>query len=220
VRDSAPPIQDPRSEIEEESVSSGIQDIPKKFCRGLTKAGKPCRAYPLNGGDLCLFHEADTVTNFHEAQVRGGKARRPLLDLDAFPIDLHHRLHIQAVSEGVLRLQLSGAISARLGAQILRNLALAERNLTGMSRDRVYTKELDNCSGYSAAIETVTQAMPEMIDSFEAQELSDRVRQIEDVGSRRQEYLKANQQFGHNQPRPTHSLSPASQRFRMPAFHG
>ena len=201
---------------ESETVTSGVLKTRKK-CRQLNKEGKPCGAYPLKGGDLCLYHEADAVTNLREAQSRGGhaNARRPIMDLETLALDLHHRLDLQAILEAVLRAQLSGAIPARRCAQVLRNLGIAERNLANIHRDPD-TTDREGCANYERLTRALNAALPAILENLELELDAERARAIEDTGARREEFLKANQRFGHNQPKPAREVSPAHPGFRMP----
>lgn len=205
------------SPSESEVVTSGVLKTPKK-CRGTNKQGGPCGAYPLRAGDLCLYHEADAVTNLRDAQSRGGQgnARRPIMDLETLALDLHHRLDLQAMLETILRAQLSGALPARRGAQLLRNLGIAERNLSSMHRDAHRSRESRDCESYERIASTLVGALPVIIENFEAELDAERARAIEDTGARREQYLRANERFGHNQPKPASEVSPAHPRFRPP----
>ncbi|WP_343393278.1 hypothetical protein, partial [Candidatus Amarobacter glycogenicus] len=205
------------SPAESEVVTSGVLKTPKK-CRGTNKQGGPCGAYPLRAGDLCLYHEADAVTNLRDAQSRGGQgnARRPIMDLETLALDLHHRLDLQAMLETILRAQLSGALPARRGAQLLRNLGIAERNLSSMHRDAHRSRESRDCESYERIATTLVGALPVIIENFEAELDAERARAIEDTGARREQYLRANERFGHNQPKPASEVSPAHPRFRPP----
>ena len=205
------------SPAESEVVTSGVLKTPKK-CRGTNKQGGPCGAYPLRAGDLCLYHEADAVTNLRDAQSRGGQgnARRPIMDLETLALDLHHRLDLQAMLETILRAQLSGALPARRGAQLLRNLGIAERNLSSMHRDAHRSRESRDCESYERIASTLVGALPVIIENFEAELDAERARAIEDTGARREQYLSANERFGHSQPKPASEVSPAHPRFRPP----
>ena len=43
-------------------------------CKGTTKAGQPCKAEALAGGDFCFFHDPDKVKERKAARTKGGQA--------------------------------------------------------------------------------------------------------------------------------------------------
>jgi hypothetical protein len=195
----------------ESTTSNNLRDARKR-CRALKKSGTPCNAYRLKGGDLCLFHEADALTNLDEARSRGGQhaPKRIPIDLDMLPVDFHDPASLLAFTEGLIRMQLAGLIPQRQCSQILRTLRIAERTLA--------VSAPAEGEAYIHFLRKFLDTAPVVAENLETRELHDRAREIEDVGAKRQEYLKANQQFGHNQPRPARFPSPASPHFRMPTF--
>ncbi len=201
---------------ESESTTSNHLRDPQKRCRGLNKAGVRCNAYRVTGGDLCLFHDLDAQVqaNVAEARRRGGSAAhhqpRNAFDFSELPIDLHDANSLLAFAEGMIRMQLAGAIPLRQCAQILRTLRVVERALSA-SAAPLPVEHIKSVSGFIEAADSVAE-------SLEIRESAERIHEIQDVGSKRQEYLKANQQFEHN--RPQRAFSPNHPAFRMPRFLG
>ncbi|MBK9545326.1 MAG: hypothetical protein IPO51_05605 [Dehalococcoidia bacterium] len=193
---------------EPETTTSNHLRNPRKRCRAIAKSGQPCNAYRLRAGDLCLFHEADAVTNVQEARTRGGRQspahQRDALDLDLLPVDFHDTSSLLAFTEGLIRMQLAGAIPHRQCSQILRTLRIAERTLSAASPDT---------AAHLAAVRAFVDASSTVAEHLETRETTEQAREIENVGAKRQEYLKANQQFGHNQPKPAPNHSPSHPSF-------
>ncbi len=191
------------------TTSDNLRD-PRKRCRATNRSGNPCNAYRLKNGDLCLFHEADAITNLDQARSRGGQQspKRSAVTLETMQIDFRSPASLLAFTEGLIRMQLAGLLPHRQCSQILRTLRIAERTqLNAGSPDS---------ESYLRGLQQFLETAPTVAESLETRELHDRAREIEDVGAKRQEYLKANQQFGHNQPRPTRLPIP----LHMPKFFG
>ncbi|MGE0600200.1 MAG: hypothetical protein AB7J35_13710 [Dehalococcoidia bacterium] len=205
---------------ESEDTSSGFSNTQKKrICSSLRKDGQPCRAYDLSTGDLCIYHESDDVTNFNEAQSRGGSARRrSVIDLESLPVNLHNAVEFHAFLETFLRMQLAGAIPESSANRIIRTLRL----LQGSFEFLRYRSSTNPAGHYGNILETLLDAADDIGDRLAQQESFDRAEKIEDVGASRREYLRANQDFGHNQPRPTREPSPShpSNPFNLPKFTG
>lgn len=130
------------------------------------------------------------------AQSRGGRAnRRAAYDRIELNISLSAAHGIQAFLEAILRMQLAGAIPYRQVAQIHRTLRFAQHNFGNL---------LDDDDKYLTMAETdhFLSRAEEFRTAFENRDMAERLREIEDIGSKRDEYLKANDRWGHNQPKP------------------
>ncbi len=209
----------PTSAFESDDTPSDSFKQPKNFCAATSRSGKPCRAYPRLGAEFCIFHDPGYAPNLRESAVRGGQAspaRAVALGLDEMEVDLHHRVTFHAFAEAFLRMQLAGSIPKSQSVYILRTMQILERNLGRM----MGSTEGRDCATYERALVSGLDAAPAVADRLETRDMVDRARSIEDTGARRQEFLKANEQFGHNQPRPARTPSPASQPFSMPPFRG
>src|SRR5262245_26728389 len=83
--------------------------------------------------DLCLFHESDEITNFSEAQSRGGQAnRRNIVDLESVPLNLDHPVEFHAFVEAFLRMQLAGSVPAAVAVRILRTIRILQTSLPSL----------------------------------------------------------------------------------------
>src|SRR5215212_7921691 len=54
---------------------TGGATLMDRKCSALTKAGAPCRAPVMDGGDVCVSHDPGRAEQLVEARRRGGKAR-------------------------------------------------------------------------------------------------------------------------------------------------
>jgi hypothetical protein len=178
---------------------------PGRRCRGLKKDGGPCRAWALAAGDLCIYHEADATTHFSEAQSRGGRAR-PAVDQQQLDFDFIHPASFQAFVEGLMRMQLAGAIPTRQLAAIHKTLRFAERNLERVEKHL----DEDDCHRYFHRVEKVVATASELSSALEGRDTVERTQAIDDVGSKREEFLQANDRHA---PSPRRSPSPSSPSF-------
>jgi hypothetical protein len=197
-----------------ENTSSEFSNTGKKRkCSGLRKDGQPCRAYALATGDLCIYHEDDRVTNFSDAQARGGSARRNAIDLESLAVNLHNPIEFHAFLETFLRMQLAGSIPDSTANRIIRTLRLIHGSF-----ETVRYRADNKADRYSSSLEACLEATNEIADRLFHRDIAERTERIADVGSSRREYLRANQDFGHNQPRPTRTPSHPHSPFALPKF--
>jgi len=185
------------SEFESGDTTPDYPASSKKQCHGLKKNGRQCRAFALKWGDLCIYHEADQVTHMDEARARAGETtrRRAAFDRIELNISLSASHGIQAFLEAILRMQLAGAIPYRQVAQLHRTLRFAQHNFPNLLDD-------DDRSLTMAEADHFVSRAEEFRTAFENRDLAERLRDIEDAGSKRDEYLKANDRWHHNQPKP------------------
>jgi hypothetical protein len=133
-------------------------------CKGHTYSGDRCRAWALNGKDLCFAHDPDSREEFLAASSAAGVAsgesrRRQPFDLDH--LFLHNRLGVQVAIDAIFRLELTGQLPAHRTRTLVRLLAMASRNLpdTGPIDPEAYdeaTWELN--ADLAAAIEATRKA--------------------------------------------------------------
>ncbi len=69
--------------------------IARKRCKAKTAAGKRCKAWPLQGGELCLAHDvkARELARFSGAQPGAGRPKLPK------PSDLQRHLLEQHITD-------------------------------------------------------------------------------------------------------------------------
>lgn len=101
-------------------------------CLAFTRSGKPCRFRTRPGDEYCLNHRptADTTAAARRAAV--GKAAAapapPAIQLLDTAMGLYDRASIQAAVDSVIRLVLSGQVTAERARAALRGCAIAARN--------------------------------------------------------------------------------------------
>jgi len=215
-------VPEDASPVESGETSPGISNMSPKKCKAYRKDGLPCRAYALKLSDLCLFHESDEITNLSEAQSHGGAAprRTSFIGLDVLPAKMHSPVEFQAVLETFLRMQLAGAIPDRAAIRILRTLRIMRATFDAMDRRRDGLAAL-----YDETLGSCLNAAPQIDDLLALQDEAERAEKIADAGAIRRAHLRANQEFGHNQPKPangfaTRNLSPShpQSRFWLPGM--
>ena len=50
--------------------------VTKRTCRGITKGGERCSAWPLHNSDFCFMHDPDHLEEAAEARRIGGQRRK------------------------------------------------------------------------------------------------------------------------------------------------
>ena len=113
----------------QEKVSPGTH--ARRHCRGITRAGVPCRFPPLKGASYCINH--DPSADPREAAVRAGLAsgrarRSPAEHLLDAAFSLSDRAGVQALIDATLRLAIARRIPTTTVEQVFRGCALAIRN--------------------------------------------------------------------------------------------
>ncbi|HML97134.1 MAG TPA: hypothetical protein PKD75_01510 [Tepidiformaceae bacterium] len=130
----------------QEKVSPGTH--ARRYCRGITRAGIPCRFPPLKGASYCINHDpsADPRQAAARAGLASGRARRSPAEhlLDA-AFSLSDRAGVQALLDATLRLAIARRIPTTTVDQVFRGCALAIRN-------------------FDAATETLTGPQPQSHD--------------------------------------------------------
>ncbi len=124
--------------------SSATDSLPPQHqlttprCTATTGAGLPCRFPPRRQTGLCINHDpayrqaqvANRTTGAaHSTALRIARAharRSPLGAID--PWALVDRASVQAMLDGVIRLELAGALPKERARNLLRALSLAARN--------------------------------------------------------------------------------------------
>ncbi len=98
-----------------------------KKCIAITKRGTPCRAKPLQGSELCLYHDPNTKRDRTAASAVGGKAGKPrTLPPDAPYVTVRTPEDACKLIEATINQVLRGAISHQVAnsVAILLNLQL------------------------------------------------------------------------------------------------
>jgi hypothetical protein len=184
----------------EESCSNLLTASKKEKCAATNKSGNPCGSYRSPGSEFCPFHRPEYAARMQEARIEGGR-RSPYqlpdqIDPDIWNVDfsLYSRGGLQASMEAVMRLLILGRIPTRHASILMRFFDAAIRNLHGV----------ETLAGpdYADSIGTLMLASGLIERDLEDLALKERVRQIADVGSKRQEVLKANEAFGYTPQQP------------------
>ena len=191
-----------------ESVASALaaQGQERPPCRALTRAGQPCRATPRAGTGLCIFHDpvyaGQHRLNSREGGVASGVARQPLPLDDPEILNFADRTGIQAAIDGVLRLELCGKIPPSRSRAVVRLLSLAVNNFDRAARDGCYDAVVaaHDPAAYRERRQAFHERIEDLVADLHADELNRRVAAIADVGSKRQEFLKANELFAPPPP--------------------
>lgn len=99
----------------------GITTAYPRKCKATTKAGKPCRAWAMEGSDYCYMHNPATAAERKAAQARGGKARHGRhLETGGDPDELQ----LEGVADTLAILATAIKDTARLENSVARNRAL------------------------------------------------------------------------------------------------
>jgi len=168
-----------------------------KKCEAQNKqTGKPCRAWATSSG-YCVFHDPDLTEAVSEMRAKGGRAPKRLLIGEARKLDFQvmDRGGIQALIAQVLRLQLLGALTPRQASQTVKLIG----HLVSNAREMMPSEE--TLESFEHATRALTDATDTIAHRMEWREITDRINAIQDVGSKREEILKANDRFG---PRPSY----------------
>ena len=169
-------------------------------CTATTKSGETCRATPRADSGLCINHDPDYAKqqreNVRNGGVASGAARRPFLD-DTSNFALSDRASVQAAIDTVFRLELAGKIPPSRSRVIVRLLSLAVRNFDRPKRESYYDAVVatHDPQTYTERRQALDTQLDGIVQALEGDELNRRVWAIADVGSKRQEYLKANDLF-------------------------
>ena len=88
--------------------STGASEQANGHCQARTLSGGPCRALPLHGGSLCVFHSPEARAAVRAGNRRGGKttARRlkasDLASLDLSDPEAALRMVVAAAAKGTI----------------------------------------------------------------------------------------------------------------------
>jgi hypothetical protein len=88
-------------------------------CAATTTAGNPCEAYPLDGKDLCFFHDPDSRDARLAAATRGGRGTTVLA------ADFNADRHLASLARTIFKAVVTGQLdprAARAAAPYLRLL--------------------------------------------------------------------------------------------------
>jgi hypothetical protein len=181
---------------ESDSTTSHHLKRSKKCAAQNKQTGKPCRAWATSSG-YCVFHDPDLTEAVSEMRAKGGRAPKRLLIGEARKLDFQvmDRGGIQALIAQVLRLQLLGALSPRQASQTVKLIG----HLVSNAREMMPSEE--TLESFEHATRALTDATDTIAHRMEWREITDRINAIQDVGSKREEILKANDRFG---PRPSY----------------
>lgn len=94
----------------------------KRHCKGRTRAGKPCKAWPLHGSDRCLAHSDGKTresTGFGDTQGRAGRPAVPRIT------ELRRR-QVEAEAEAILEPYLRAIKGAVLHATYQGEITLTD----------------------------------------------------------------------------------------------
>jgi hypothetical protein len=169
-------------------------------CTATTKSGETCRATPRAESGLCINHDPDYAgqqrENVRNGGIASGAARRLFLD-DTSNFTLSDRASVQAVIDAILRLELAGKIPPSRSRVVVRLLSLAVRNFDRPRREGYYDAVVatHDPQTYAERRQALDTHLGDIVQGLEGDELNRRVWAIADVGSKRQEYLKANDLF-------------------------
>ena len=205
---------------------TGLASKPTSpVCYGITKSGAACRTPPRKQSVFCFNHDpafaAQQRRNVSAAGRASGASRRGIPEMtNSDFVNLIDRSGVQAAIDAMFRLELFGKIPAARSRVFVRLLSLAVRNFDraqsttpdGQLADppraahdeQVFTNSRLGFNDYSAGV----------VSALQNAELSRRVQEIEDIGARRQEYLKTNDMWA-----PTEPLNQASRAYLTP-FYG
>ncbi len=184
-------------QFESAATSSDLLIGSEKKCAALNKrTGNPCKARPSSSG-YCVFHDPDLTEAVNEIRARGGRSPRRALVAEARKLDFQVMDHggIQALIAHVLRLQLLGAFTPRQASHAVQLVGHLVSNAREMSPSEEAFKT------FEATTRDLTEITDVVAARMETRDLNDRVNAIQDVGSRREQLLKANERFA---PRPTY----------------
>lgn len=172
-------------------AASHLSTPAEKKCAAQNKrTGNPCRARPSASG-YCVFHDPALTEAVDELRARGGRAPRRVLVGEARKLDFQvmDRGGIQALIAQVLRLQMLGVFTPRQASQTVKLIGHLVSNAREMSPSE------ETFETFEQATRALTDATDTVAHRLESRDLSDRVNAIQDVGSKREEILKANDRF-------------------------
>jgi|GEM_PF-2972777 len=182
----------------------------RKHCRGITKAGNPCYAYKMWGGDLCVFHNAKAINEreWHQAaqQFDPGtiaEAKSTAVDLDLLPVTITDNGSFLAIAEGFFRLAISGAIPERILSHLRHILRMVQRALPGREESRAAPSPEE----HRERVQHVIEAAPAIRERLDNHDLRRRDLDNEDAGRKREAILKANQKYAPPPKQPSPSLA-------------
>lgn len=181
-------------------------------CHGLTKAGAPCRVPPRRQRDFCFNHDPEFAdqqrANVRAAGRASGAARRKATELPvASFVNLIDRSGVQAAIDAMFRLELFGKIPPARSRVFVRLLSLAVRNFdnphaaTASTGQAAPVRAAHDDQAFSASRLGFDEHSSEIVTALDYAELSRRVQEIQDVGSKRSEYLKINDMWKPPEPR-------------------
>jgi hypothetical protein len=162
---------------------------PEKTCRATNKAGQPCRAYRLEASDLCIVHDGkamrETATTLWNAPAPRPEepARKAAIVLAEMPFTLNSRPAFLAFSEGIVRMQLAGAIPNSQLTALQRTLRILERALPAI--------DPPGAEEHARQIAEFLDLAPRIADYLDDQYAAERQDAVRDVGGKRDAFLQA-----------------------------
>jgi hypothetical protein len=189
--------------------------VERPVCQATAASGQPCRATPRAETGFCIYHDPEYAEqqreNVRAGGLASGIARQPLPLADPETLDLSDRTGVQAVIDAVLRLELCGKIPPTRSRVIVRLLSLAVRNFDRAARTGYYDAVVaaHDPVAYRERRQALHDQIDEVADYLYGDELARRTAAIADVGSKRQEFLKANDLFAPPPPRASDHAWPS-----------
>ncbi|MHC5109461.1 MAG: hypothetical protein ACYTHJ_06245 [Planctomycetota bacterium] len=106
-----------RALAEEVGVGTGIRLPFDNRCRGLTKAGKRCKAKVREGAEYCIFHDPEIPSESRRrAAAKGGRSRRRLAHLpDGYLRPITDKASIGKAMDRLYREVRLGIITPQMG---------------------------------------------------------------------------------------------------------